>query len=97
MPGRFLPARRRPEGWLERRVDLAVSLAPMTDAIDLYCGLVPVIEEDAIIATAEPKNGFRRFELLHIAGAFGQVTVSALENLNCGLPINRPKIGTGLR
>ena len=80
---------------VERRDDSAVSLASMADAGDLYRGLVPVIEEDAIIATAETKAGFRRFELFHIASAVGQVTVNAVENLNSGLPINGPQIGTG--
>jgi hypothetical protein len=81
---------------VEVRIDSAVSLASMADAGDFYGGLVPVVEEDAIIATAETKAGFRRLELFHIASAVGQVTVNAMENLNCGLPIDGPQIGTGL-
>jgi hypothetical protein len=76
-------------------MDSAISLASMADTRDFYCGLVPVIEEHAIIATAETKAGFRRLELFHIASAVGQVTVNAMENLNCSLPIDGPQIGTG--
>jgi hypothetical protein len=46
----------------------------MADAGDFYSELVPVIEEDAVVAAAETKAGFRRFELFHVAGAVGQVT-----------------------
>ena len=42
----------------------------MSDTRDVYRGLVRLIEEDAVVATAETKAGFRRFEFLHIAGAF---------------------------
>jgi hypothetical protein len=53
------------------RVDSAISLAPMADAGDVYRGLVPLVEEDSVIAAAETKAGFRRFEFFHIAGAVG--------------------------
>ena len=43
----------------------------MADAGDFYRGLVPVIEEDAVGATAETESGFRRLEFFHIAGAVG--------------------------
>ena len=56
---------------VERRVDSAISLASMADAGDFYRGLVPVIEEDAVGATAETESGFRRLEFFHIAGAVG--------------------------
>ena len=66
----------------------------MANAGDFY-GLIPVIEENAVIAATETEAGFRRLEFFHIAGAVGQVTVNAMENLNCGLPIDGPQIGTG--
>ena len=53
----------------------------MANAGDFYRGLVPVVEEDSVIATAETKAGLRRFEFFHIAGAVRQVTVDAMENL----------------
>jgi hypothetical protein len=43
----------------------------MADAGDFYGGLFSVIKEDAVVATAETKAGFRRFEFFHIAGAIG--------------------------
>lgn len=55
----------------EARVDSAISLASMADAGDFYGGLFSVIKEDAVVATAETKAGFRRFEFFHIAGAIG--------------------------
>jgi len=39
----------------------------MADAADFYRDLVPVIEEDAVVATAETESGFRRLEFFHIA------------------------------
>ena len=54
---------------VELRADSAVSVASMAVAGDFYRGLVPLIEEDAVVATAETKAGFRRFEFFHIAGA----------------------------
>ena len=49
----------------------AISLASMTDAGDFYRGLIPVIEEDAVVATPETEAGFRRLEFLNITGAVG--------------------------
>ena len=51
------------------RDDSAISLASVADAYDFYRGLVPVIEEGAVVATAEPEAGFRRLESFHITGA----------------------------
>jgi len=67
----------------------------MPDAGDFYRGLVPLVEEDSVVATAEAKAGLRRFKFFHIASAVGEVTVDAMENLNCGLSIDGPQIGTG--
>jgi hypothetical protein len=41
----------------------------LADPGDFYRGLVPLIEEDSVVATAETKAGFRRFEFSYIAGA----------------------------
>ena len=67
----------------------------MADAGDFYGGLVPLIEENPVVATAETKAGFRRLEFFQIATALGQVTVKAMQNLNCGGPIDGPQIGSG--
>jgi hypothetical protein len=58
-------------GGVELRDDSAISLASMADARDFYGGLVTVIEEDAVVSTAETETGFRRLESFHIAGAVG--------------------------
>jgi len=50
-----------------------------------------VIEEDAVVAAAQTKPGFRRLQFLHIAGAPGEITVDAVHNLDCGLPIDGPR------
>jgi len=69
----------------------------MPHACDLDGGLAAVIEEDPVVAAAQTEAGFRRPELLHIAASTGQISVNAVENLDCGFSINAPQIGTGFR
>jgi hypothetical protein len=67
----------------------------MADTGDFYGVLVGASEEDTVLSTAETKIRFRRLEPFHMASAVGQVAINAMENLNCGLPIDDPQIGTG--
>jgi len=46
--------------WFGGRDDSAISLASMSDAGNTYCGRDLVIEEDAVVATAETEAGLRR-------------------------------------
>ena len=65
----FWTTSRVDSGGVELWDDSAISLASMADAGDFYRALVPMIEEDAVVATAETGAGFRRLEFFHIAGA----------------------------
>ena len=49
----FWTTSRVDSGGVELRDDSAISLASMADASDFCRGLAPVIEEDAVVATAE--------------------------------------------
>jgi len=51
----------------------AVGFAAIADGGDCDSVLVPLIEENAVVATAEAEAGERRFEFLHVAGVVGQV------------------------
>ena len=69
----------------------------MADPGYLNCGLAAMIEEDTVVATAEAEAGFRLLEFLHITSSAGQISVDAMENLNCGIPIDGSEIGARLR
>ena len=75
----------------------AVGFAAVSDAGDLDGVVSGVIEEDPVIAAAEPEVGSRRLELFHVAGAVGEIPVYAVENLHGGFPVNGAHIGAGFR
>jgi hypothetical protein len=73
----------------------SIGLPAVTDAGNLDGVLALVIEENPIIATAEPKAGERRPEFLHLTGSIRQVTIHTVQNLKGGLAVDRPQIGAG--
>jgi hypothetical protein len=77
--------------------DSAVRLAAVPDAGNLDSGLVFGIKEHTLVATVEPEAGERRLELFHVAGAAGQVTVYATENLHRGPAFDGAQIGASFR
>lgn len=72
---------------------LAVGLAAVADGGDRDGVFVWEIEEDAVVATAEPEAGERRLELFYVAGAVGQVAIHAVENLQGGFAVDGAEIG----
>ncbi len=60
----------------------------MADAGRLDGVLVLGLEEDAVIAATEPEFGAWRLEFFHVAGAGGQITVQAVQNLQGRFPVD---------
>ncbi len=74
----------------------AVGFAAVANGGDLDCVFVLEIEENPVVATAEPETGERRFEFFYIAGAIGQVAIHAMENLHRGFAVDGAEIGARL-
>ena len=71
----------------------AVGFAAVANGGNVDGVLVPLIEEHAVVATAETEAGERRFELLYVAGAVGQVAIHAVENLHRSFAVDGSKKG----
>lgn len=54
----------------------------MANGCDVDDVLVPLIKVKPVVTTAKPETSERRLELLHVAGAVGQVAIHAVENLH---------------
>lgn len=69
----------------------------MTHSGDRDGGVVFQIEERAVVATAEPEAGERRFKFFHVPGAVGEIAIHTVENLHRGFAVDGAEIGAGLR
>jgi hypothetical protein len=67
------------------RSRLAEGFAALANGCDVDDVLVPLIKENPAVTTAKPEASERRLEVLHVAGAVGQVAIHAVENLHCGV------------
>lgn len=73
----------------------AISFAAVADADDLNSGSVPEFEKEPVHAAAEAVSGLGRLQLLDVAVVRGEVTVSAMKDVDGSLAVDAPQIGAG--
>ena len=73
---------------------LSIGVFTVADAGDLNGVFAFSLEEEAVVAAAEPEVRTRGFQLLDVTGAACQLAVQAVKNLHGSLTVYGAKIGS---